>query len=148
MLGGIGAPRASGEEVTTTTEVRPVAWRVVFVSGRYSITLGVETGTCDKPSIDHISVRWAPERQGRPRAFVTVYERRTIVHYPPTPGVKYVCAGVGLLLTKRIKLARPVSESSLYDGSTNPSQRRAVCPRRGPKSALAPPGGKYKCLWP
>jgi hypothetical protein len=143
LVTAVSLASAAGEEFTTTTELRTATWRILQIDGEQVLTLGIESGTCGAPEIDHVEVRRKPMREGKVPVVITVWERFTVYHHPPTPPgshVTYACAGVGLQLVKRIKLSASVDNLVLYDGGTTPPQRRPICeppPGRQP----APPRG-------
>jgi hypothetical protein len=124
------APLESTAKATTAPEafpaqdipedVRPVPWGAPTIVGRRTIELGVSVGYCvgePMPRIDHLRVSWRPDA-----AVVTVFVRFPAVHFNENE----FCAGVGLVMRKRVKLARPLAGRTLYDGATSPPQRRAI----------------------
>ena len=112
----IVAGQLSGGNLPTTTP------------GRRTFTFSVPSGFCvgsPKPRIDHIRVVERPMTADRPfkSAVITAFllypaYLRVVPPSPPPPNVVYnVCAGIGLNLTKRIKLKRPTADLLFYDGS-------------------------------
>jgi hypothetical protein len=123
------------EEVPAEVKPAPiVAGRLIrgdsptTTPGRRTFTFSVPSGFCvggPKPRIDHIRVVERPKTADRPfkSAVITAFllypaHLRVVPPSPPPPNVIYnVCAGVGLNLTKRIKLKRPTAGLFFYDGS-------------------------------
>jgi hypothetical protein len=105
----------------TTTEVVVPGWKVTRVSGRRTITLAWPIQECiglPEPQVSHIEVAWGREKQnGKFPAVITVFVSRT-------SSSGYPCAGSGM--SKRIKLARPLSKLILLDGSTKPPRRETI----------------------
>lgn len=134
----VDAPTASALEYEEVpAEVRPapiMAGRLIrgdsptTTPGRRTFTFSVQSGFCvggPKPRIDHIRVTERPKTADRPfkSAVITAFllypaHLRVVPPSPPPPNVVYnVCAGIGLSLTKRIKLKRPTADLFFYDGS-------------------------------
>jgi hypothetical protein len=133
MLVGHNAAPAFGD-VTPQTEVRPVHWHVKAVEGRRSITMGWSQGTCSgTPRVDHVKVVWRRKLRDKFRAVITVFVRLTVTPaaVEPEPGIvnPVRCPKRLLKMQKRIKLARPISELMLFDGSILPPPRRLILGR-------------------
>lgn len=134
----VGVPAASGLEYEEVpAEVKPAP----IVVGRFvrndsptslhaprTFTFSVLSGFCvgkAKPRIDHVRVTERPKDSDRPfkstviTAFL-LYPPYLRVIPPSTPSPRFIynaCAGIGLTLTKRIKLKRPAAGLFFYDGS-------------------------------
>jgi hypothetical protein len=143
-LGAVDAPAASAleyEEVPPEVQPAPiVAGRLVrgdvptTAPGRRTFTFSVPSGFCvgsPKPRFDHVRVVEQPKTVDRPfkSTVITAFllypaHLRAIPPSPPPPNVAYnACAGIGLNLTKRIKLRRPAANLFYYDGSHSPPRR-------------------------
>lgn len=113
---------------------------------RRTFTFSVSSGFCvgnPKPRIDRVRVVERPKTADRPfkSSVITAFllypaYLRAIPPSPPPSNVVYnACAGVGLPLTKRIKLKRPAADLFFFDGSY-PRPHRVWL-----RSAGAPQGG-------
>jgi hypothetical protein len=97
--------------------VRPVSWRLSSIDGQRAISLRASVGYCvgdSRPRVDHIKV---VERSKS--VFITVY-----VRFPVPAETSGACAGVRLILTKRIQLKQTIGGRTIYDGSSAPPRQR------------------------
>lgn len=105
----------------STTEVLVPGWKVTKASGRRTVTLAWPIQKCvglPEPEVSRVKVAWGPEKKnGKFPAVITIFVSRTT-----SPG--HPCATSGM--SKRIKLARPLSKAILLDGSSKPPQRETV----------------------
>lgn len=150
-LGAVDVPVASAleyEEVPPEVKSAPiVAGRSIrgdfptTSPGHRTFTFSVPSGFCvgsPKPRFDHVRVVERPKTADRPfkSTVVTAFllypaHLRIIPPSPPPPNVVYnACAGIGLILTKRIKLKRPAANLFFYDGSYSPPRRAWPPPGR------------------
>jgi hypothetical protein len=110
-----------------TTEVVVPGWKVTRATGRRTITLAWSIQRCiglPEPEISQVRVAWGREKtNGKFPAVITVFVRRA-------SSSGYPCAHSGM--SKRIKLARPLSKLILLDGSSNPPQRETIPDRFSP----------------
>jgi len=147
LVAGLTASPASALEYETVpAKVQPVHWSTEPVrqghlrfEGR-AVNTFIPSGYClgwPKPQIDHVELVERPETTARPykSAVITIFmvypEYQQVIPPPETPDnvVYNACAGLGLILHKRIKLRRPPGDLRLFDGSSTPP-RRVWPPRR------------------
>lgn len=129
---------AAGNEVVPE-EVTATAWIVAPLPegdsplrGR-TISVWIVSGFClgePKPRFDRMKVVERPKTKARPfkSAVITIFLRRPAyerpVQPPNTDNVIYnACAGLGLIIRKRIKLKRPAADLRFFDGSFSPPRR-------------------------
>lgn len=97
--------------------VRPVPWRLSSIDGQQGIRVRASVGYCvgdPKPRVDHVKV---VERSKS--VFITTY-----VLFPEPAETSDSCAGVRLVLTKRIQFKQALENRRIYDGgSARPKQR-------------------------
>jgi hypothetical protein len=132
-----GAPvRSDGQisiewgEITKNPEVTKVVvpgWKATRVTGRRTITLAWPIQRCTglpEPEVSDVKVDWGRERpNGKFPAVITVFVR-------VTSSAGHPCAHTGM--SKRIKLARPLSRAILFDGSSKPPHRETAPDRYSP----------------
>jgi hypothetical protein len=137
-FGAADVPLASALEYEEVpAEVKPVPISVgriirgdspAATAGPRTFTFSLLTGFCvggPKPRIDHVRIVERPETAGKPfkSTVITVFllypaHLRVIPPSPPPPHAVYnVCPGIGLSLTKRIKLKRLAEDLFFFDGS-------------------------------
>lgn len=118
LLWGPAGALAAGDEVV----IRPVPWRLSSFGGPRVVVLRNSVGYCvgdPKPRVDHIKVIEHPKA-----IFITTY-----IGFPPPRQPSEQCAGVRLILEKRLRLkqaidGRTIPSIKLFDGSTSPPARR------------------------
>lgn len=103
------------------TEIVVPGWQATRAEGRRTITLSWPIQRCvgvPEPQVSDVKVAWGRKRpNGKFPAVITVSVRRTKIGGLP-------CAHAGM--SKRIKLARPLSRAILFDGSTKPPHREII----------------------
>jgi len=144
LLGAGGVPAANALEYEEVpAEVKPAAITAsrairgdspLATPGRRTFTFSVQTGYCvggPKPRIDHVRVVERSKTAKRPfkSTVVTAFllYPAHLLAIPPSPPPRHVvynvCAGLGLTLTKRVKLKRLAEDLIFYDGSRKPPRR-------------------------
>jgi hypothetical protein len=113
LLWGLTGTLAAGDEVA----IRPVSWRLSSVDGPRVVDLRNSVGYCvgdPKPRVDHVKVIEHPKS-----IFITTY-----VGFPAPPQTSGQCAGVRLILKKRLRLKLAIEGRTIFDGSKVPPSQR------------------------
>ncbi len=104
-----------------TTEVRARGWKVTRGIGRRTVALAWPVQRCvglPEPELSDVEVKWGKRRpNGKFPAVIKLVVSST--SSPSSP-----CAQTGM--SKRIKLARPLSKVILFDGSSTPAARERI----------------------
>ena len=113
LLGGLTDTLAAGDEVA----IRPVPWRLSSIDGQRVVGLRNSVGYCvgdPKPRVDHVKVI-----EHLKSIFITTY-----VGFPALPQTSRQCAGVRLILRKRLRLKQAIEGRTIFDGSKAPPSQR------------------------
>ena len=103
--------------VEVPASIRRLRWSFGQILGRRTVLVRVGVGTCSRDTFPRIHARI---RERVRSAVVTL-----IAHFPAYRLEEHQrCPKIRGRISKRIKLARPVSGLTLYDGSTSPPRRR------------------------
>jgi hypothetical protein len=139
MVAALPAAAAGAEYEVVPEEIVATPWVVapaqrgeLPLKGR-TISIWVVSGYCigePKPRFDRIKVVERPKTESRPfkSAVITIILRRPAYERPMQPpntdNVIYnACAGLGLIIRKRIKLKRPAADLRFFDGRSAPPRR-------------------------